>query len=149
MLAEQLPQDKFDFVDALRAAGHRVAMVGDGVNDAQALAHADLSIAMGSGRCDLAIETADVTLARDELGLVIATMNVADKTLRTIYTNLAASIGVNALGIAAGSMGNLTPFAAAIVHNLSTIAVVLNSFRLGHSLNRELASGEGWAPDKG
>ncbi|MBK7772740.1 MAG: cation-translocating P-type ATPase [Sandaracinaceae bacterium] len=149
VLAEQLPQDKFNLVDTLRAAGHRVAMVGDGVNDAQALAHADLSIAMGSGRCDLAIETADVTLARDELGLVIATMNVADKTLRTIYTNLAASIGVNALGIAAGSMGNLTPFAAAIVHNLSTIAVVLNSFRLGHSLNRELASGEGWAPDKG
>ena len=76
-------------------------------------------------------------------------MSTADKTLRTIYTNLAASIGVNALGIAAGSMGNLTPFAAAIVHNLRTIAVGLNSFRLGHSLNRELSAGEGWTKQEG
>ncbi len=128
--AELLPQDKFDLVDRLRAEGHRVAMVGDGINDAQALAHADVSIAMGEGRCDLAIETADVTLARNDLMLVPETLRISQTSLRTIFQNFAASIGVNVVGLGFGAVGRLSPFAAAIVHNLSTIAVVINSFAL-------------------
>jgi cation-transporting P-type ATPase C len=128
--AEMLPQEKFDLVDRLRAEHHRVAVVGDGVNDAQALAHADVSLAMGEGRCDLAIETADVTLARNDLMLVPEALSIARSSLRTIYENFAASIGVNLAGLAFGAAGKLSPFSAAIVHNLSTIAVVLNSFAL-------------------
>ncbi len=128
--AEMLPQDKFDLIDRLRAEGHRVAMVGDGINDAQALAHADVSIAMGEGRCDLAIETADVTLARNDLLLVPEALGIARHALRTIHENFAASIGVNLVGLGFGALGRLSPFTAAIVHNLSTIAVVLNSFAL-------------------
>jgi cation-transporting P-type ATPase C len=134
--AELLPQGKFDLVDRLRAEGHRVAMVGDGINDAQALAHADVSIAMGEGRCDLAIETADVTLARNDLMLVPETLRIAQTSLRTIYQNFAASIGVNVVGLGFGAMGRLSPFAAAIVHNLSTIAVVINSFALTRQIGR-------------
>jgi len=128
--AEMLPQGKFDLIDRLRSEGHRVAMVGDGINDAQALAHADVSIAMGAGRCDLAIETADVTLARNDLFLVPEALGIAKNALRTIHENFAASIGVNLIGLGFGAMGRLSPFTAAIVHNLSTIAVVLNSFAL-------------------
>lgn len=128
--AEMLPQDKFDLIDRLRAEGHRVAMVGDGINDAQALAHADVSIAMGEGRCDLAIETADVTLARNDLFLVPEALVIAKHALRTIHQNFAASIGVNLVGLGFGAIGRLSPFSAAVVHNLSTIAVVLNSFAL-------------------
>ncbi len=131
-----LPQDKFALVDRLRATGHRVAMVGDGINDAQALAHADVSIAMGEGRCDLAIETADVTLARNDLLLVPETLRIAQMSLRTIYQNFAASIGVNVVGLGFGAVGRLSPFAAAIVHNLSTIAVVINSFALTRKIGR-------------
>jgi cation-transporting P-type ATPase C len=128
--AEMLPEDKFQLIDRLRAEGHKVAMVGDGVNDAQALAHADVSIAMGEGRCDLAIETADVTLARSDLVLVPEALGIAKSALRTIHENFAASIGVNLVGLGFGALGKLSPFSAAIVHNLSTIAVVLNSFAL-------------------
>ncbi|MCU1277939.1 MAG: Lead, cadmium, zinc and mercury transporting ATPase [bacterium] len=134
--AELLPQDKFDLVDRLRAEGHRVAMVGDGINDALALAHADVSIAMGEGRCDLAIETADVTLARNDLMLVPETLRISQTSLRTIYQNFAASIGVNVIGLGFGAVGRLSPFAAAIVHNLSTIAVVINSFALTRKIGR-------------
>ncbi|WP_394828790.1 heavy metal translocating P-type ATPase [Pendulispora albinea] len=128
--AEMLPQDKFGLIDRLRAEGYRVAMVGDGINDAQALAHADVSIAMGEGRCDLAIETADVTLARNDLFLVPEALGIAKNALRTIHENFGASIGVNLVGLGFGALGRLSPFTAAIVHNLSTIAVVLNSFAL-------------------
>jgi cation-transporting P-type ATPase C len=138
--AELLPQDKFDLVDRLRAQGRRVVMVGDGINDAQALAHADVSIAMGEGRCDLAIETADVTLARNDLLLVAETLRIAQTSLRTIYQNFVASIGVNMAGLGFGAVGRLSPFAAAVVHNLSTIAVVINSFALTRKIGRFSAS---------
>lgn len=138
--AELLPQQKLELISRLRAEGHRVIMVGDGVNDAQALAHADLSLAMGEGRCDLAIETADVTLARNDLLLVPLTLRIARTSLRTIYQNFAASIGVNVVGIGVGALGQLSPFAAAIVHNLSTIAVVLNSFALTRKIGRFTAT---------
>ena len=129
--SELLPEDKLKLVADLKAKGHKVAMVGDGINDAQALAEADLSIAMGGGHCDIAIETADVTLARNDLLLVAETLDISQKTLKTIYQNFAAAVGINAGGLAFSAVGQLSPFSAAIVHNASTIAVVLNSLRLG------------------
>jgi cation-transporting P-type ATPase C len=129
--AELMPHQKLELVSALQKEGKQVAMVGDGINDAQAFAQADLSIAMGGSRCDIAIETADITLARNDLRLVADVFDISQKTLRTIYQNFVASVGINAGGMVFGAFGKLSPFAAAIVHNASTIVVVLNSLRLG------------------
>ena len=129
--SELLPNDKLRLLHELQKAGHKVAMVGDGINDAQALAAADLSIAMGAGRCDIAIEAADVTLARNDLMLVKETIDISQKTLKTIHQNFFASVGINAGGLVFSAVGKLSPFSAAIVHNASTIVVILNSLRLG------------------
>ena len=129
--AELLPQQKLELIAKLKESGARVAMVGDGINDAQALAEADLSIAMGGGHCDIAIETADITLARNDLLLVADALQISQKTLKTIYQNFAAAVGINSGGLIVSTFGKLTPFSAAIVHNASTIVVVLNSLRLG------------------
>jgi cation-transporting P-type ATPase C len=134
--AELLPADKLALVAKLKASGARVAMVGDGINDAQALTEAHLSIAMGGGHCDIAIETADVTLAKNDLLLLADTLDISQRTLRTIYQNFVAAVGINSGGLVISTFGRLTPFSAAIVHNASTIVVVLNSLRLG----REVAS---------
>lgn len=129
--SQLLPDDKLKLVERLKSEGRRVAMIGDGINDAQALTEAHLSVAMGGGHCDIAIETADITLARNDLMLVPEVLDISQKTLQTIYQNFVAAVGINALGLAYSSMGQMTPFSAAIVHNASTIAVVLNSLRLG------------------
>jgi heavy metal translocating P-type ATPase len=134
--AELLPAEKLALVAKLKAKGARVAMVGDGINDAQALTEAHLSIAMGGGHCDIAIETADVTLAKNDLRLVADTLDISQRTLRAIYQNFVAAVGINSGGLLISTFGTLTPFSAAIVHNASTIVVVLNSLRLG----REVAS---------
>jgi cation-transporting P-type ATPase C len=130
VIAEALPEEKFRLVRRLQAAGYRVALVGDGINDAPALAAADVGIAMGHGGADIALEAADIALAADDVRHVAEVIHLSRRTMRLVRQNFAASLGINGVGVVAGVFGLLSPFAAALLHNLSTVAVVLNSGRL-------------------
>lgn len=124
-----LPQDKVEKVKALQAKGHRVLMIGDGVNDAAALASADLSIAMGTGT-DTAMATADIVVMRRDLGSVIDALNLSSKTLRIIRGNLAWAFVYNIVGIPVAAIGALRPMYAAGAMAFSSLFVVTNSLRI-------------------
>ncbi|MDY5148261.1 heavy metal translocating P-type ATPase [Actinotignum sanguinis] len=127
--AEVLPADKVRVVEAARAAGARVAMVGDGVNDAAALAAADLSIAMGSGT-DVAKAASDITIVNSDLRNVGAALRISAATLRVIRQNLAWAFGYNLIAIPAAVAGIILPGFAAAAMAASSVIVVLNSLRL-------------------
>ena len=129
VIAAAKPEDKISKVKELQGAGHRVLMAGDGINDAAALAQADLSIAMGTGT-DTAIATADITLMRPELMSAVDALQLAKRTLRTIRTNLGWAFAYNVIGLPIAALGLMSPMYAAGAMALSSLFVVTNSLRI-------------------
>ncbi len=127
-----LPDEKVEHLRRLQAGGATVAMVGDGVNDAAALAVADLGIAVGSGT-DVALEAADVVLVRDDLRVLPTTVELARATMRTIRGNLWWAFGYNVAAVPVAAAGLLNPLLAGAAMAVSSLLVVTNSLRLRHA----------------
>jgi P-type Cu+ transporter len=135
--AEVLPEQKNEVIKRLQAQGKIVAMAGDGINDAPALAQADIGIAMGTGT-DVAMESASVTLVKGDLTGIVRAHRLSQATMRNIRQNLVFAFGYNALGVplAAGVLYPffgilLSPMIASIAMSLSSVSVVVNALRLG------------------
>jgi Cd2+/Zn2+-exporting ATPase len=153
--SEVLPQDKLDMVNELRRQGHRVAVVGDGVNDAPALSAGDVSIAMGAAGSDVAIHAASITLMNNNLNRIPFLVRLSKLTSRIVRQNLAIGVCFILMGAVAAAMGYINPVFAAVVHVVSALVVIFNSARLvrmGEDIEQaeheELAKAEGVRPTR-
>jgi heavy metal translocating P-type ATPase len=145
--AELMPVQKQQYVEALQRNGQMVAMIGDGVNDAPALAQATVGVAMGSGTA-VAMESADVVLIGSDLGKFVETVRIARRCKRIIWQNFAGTLVVDGLGVALAAAGLLNPLVAAFIHVASELTFILNSTRL-LPRTRDVPVGSDVAPHEG
>ena len=128
--SELLPEDKAKDILKFRSIGSKVIMIGDGINDAPALSYANVGIALGSTRTDVAMEAADVTITSDDPLLIPAVIGLAKNTVKIIKQNFAMAIGINSFALVLGATGLLPAIYSSVLHNSITILVVGNSLRL-------------------
>ena len=128
--AQLLPEQKAEAVLKLQTRGNGVVMVGDGINDAPALAYADVGISLGSKSTDIAIETSDVVISRDDPMTIFEMRRLSRETMRIVKQNFAMVVGINTVGLILGASSGISVMMSALLHNMSTILVVGNSLRL-------------------
>lgn len=143
--AEMLPEHKADSLLKTQGEGNCVIMVGDGINDAPALALANVGISLGSKSTDVAMETSDIIIGRNDPMLIPEVLDLSRRTMDIVRQNFSLVIGINTLGLILGAASNISVFLSAMLHNMSTIAVVGNSCRILLYGNRKGPDDEGIA----
>ncbi len=134
--AELKPEDKLQMIEDFQAKGEVVLYVGDGINDAPALARANAGIAMGAVGTDVALETADIVLMNDDISKLPFLVQLSRRMLKTIKWNIAFGMIFNAVAVLASGGGLLTPIMGAVVHNIGSVLVVLSSASIAFASDR-------------